>query len=350
MNSKSSDLNSRRYGGCTLTGALSVTTQITDAVTVIHGPAGCSHHNTSLLHAVGLEQGDFTLPRIVSSNMSEQDIIFGGEGTLERAIDTAMEQDPGAICVLTSCVSETIGDDAALVCSRERGVPVVHIPTGGFLGGTFDSGLVRALRVLGVSATSRSAIEGTATIIGEKNLEYEVEEHFAEVSRILAAMDIDIRLRFIREIETADLARVGEGTVNILRDPALAPVGEELHRRFQTPFIPGFPVGRSGTRSFIREVARWCGCDPTDALREEEGRFEEVMTEFDDLRGMAVWPEGGAPGEELPALVALLEELADDLSIRITPGGVPVPCPVPAPVGPGGLRRLLHRWRRSVHA
>jgi len=350
MNSKSSDLNSRRYGGCTLTGALSVTTQITDAVTVIHGPAGCSHHNTSLLHAVGLEQGDFTLPRIVSSNMSEQDIIFGGEGTLERAIDAAMDYDPGAICVLTSCVSETIGDDAAAVCSRDRGVRVVHIPTGGFLGGTFDSGLVRALRVLGASATPLSATGGTATVIGEKNLEYEVDEHYSEVSRILADMDIDIQLRFIRGIRTADLARVGGGAVNILREPALSPVGEDLHRRFQTPAVSGFPVGRAGTRSFIREVARCCGCDPTDTLREEEARFDEVTTEFDDLRGIAVWPEGGAQMEDNPASAALLETLAQELSLRITPGGVPVPCPVPAPVGPAGLRRLLHRWRRSVHA
>ncbi|MDD4252108.1 MAG: oxidoreductase, partial [Methanoculleus horonobensis] len=48
MNSNPSPSNSSRFEGCTLTGALSVLTEVRDAVSVIHGPAGCTHHNFSL--------------------------------------------------------------------------------------------------------------------------------------------------------------------------------------------------------------------------------------------------------------------------------------------------------------
>ena len=48
---------SSRLEGCTLTGALSVTTEVTDGVTIIHGPAGCSQHNASLLLATLLDRG-----------------------------------------------------------------------------------------------------------------------------------------------------------------------------------------------------------------------------------------------------------------------------------------------------
>ncbi|MHC1629805.1 MAG: nitrogenase component 1 [Methanoculleaceae archaeon] len=336
-------------GGCTLTGALSVTTQIRDAVTVIHGPDGCAHHNISLLHALGLEQDDLTLPRIVSSHIGEREVIFGGEGALRDAIAVAMDYDPAAVYVLTSCVTGTIGDDAAAVCtSGDWGVPVIHISTAGFLGGTFESGFIHALRILSETIPPADGIEdGSATIIGEKNLEYGVEEHFQEVSRILATLDIDVGLRFVRGIETADLRRLGEGAVNILRDSSLVPLGEELRKRFHTPFVTGFPIGLAGTSAFIREVARWCGCDPGDALREEEARYREIIDEFDDLRNLAVWP-GDLPESYPPEAAALIRELAGALSLRITPDGVPIPCPVPPPVGPEGVGRLLHRWRRSV--
>ena len=62
-------LNLSRYGGCTLTGALSVTTQVRDAITVVHGPKGCTHHNFSLLHATGLDNDRVLLPDMFSTGL-----------------------------------------------------------------------------------------------------------------------------------------------------------------------------------------------------------------------------------------------------------------------------------------
>ena len=82
MTLRPSPSNLCRSAGCTLTGALSVTTHVCDAITLVHGPAGCTHHNFSLLHATSLDNDHVSLPPLVSTGLSETDVIFGGEGAL----------------------------------------------------------------------------------------------------------------------------------------------------------------------------------------------------------------------------------------------------------------------------
>ena len=79
-------MHTSRSGGCTLTGALSVTTQVRNAASIIHGPKGCAHHNFSLFHATLLDNEKATLPDLVSSALDECDIVFGGEDALTRSI------------------------------------------------------------------------------------------------------------------------------------------------------------------------------------------------------------------------------------------------------------------------
>ena len=93
MNLKPSPTHTSRSGGCTLTGALSVTTQVRDAASIIHGPRGCAHHNFSLFHATLLDNEQAALPDLVSSALDESDIIFGGEDALARSIRSVCERD-----------------------------------------------------------------------------------------------------------------------------------------------------------------------------------------------------------------------------------------------------------------
>ncbi|HMK15433.1 MAG TPA: nitrogenase component 1, partial [Methanomicrobiales archaeon] len=78
--------SSSRLEGCTLSGALSVTTEVTDGLTLVHGPAGCSQHNASLLHATLLGRDSSRLLRMISSDLDEAGVIFGGEGALASAL------------------------------------------------------------------------------------------------------------------------------------------------------------------------------------------------------------------------------------------------------------------------
>ena len=338
--------SSSRLEGCTLTGALSVTTEVTDGVTIIHGPAGCSQHNASLIHATLLDHDTPHLLRILSSGLDEAGVIFGGEGTLAASIREAISGDPSAIFVLSTCVVQTIGDDVAGVCRRDWGVPVVPIPSSGFLGGGFADGMRNALIALGDPAGDTGDRDGGITLVGEKNLEHDVEENFAEVSRLLDLLGEKPALRFVRGMKAKGVQGLARGRLNILREPELRAVGDSFAGRFGTPYLDSFPVGLSGSLRFLEEVARLLGLDPTGALEEERAFQEGALARFEDLRGerIRIGPSSG------DAARPFATELASSLGLVPREDGVPLPVPSPLPVGTAGVVRLLHRWRKVLHA
>jgi nitrogenase molybdenum-iron protein alpha/beta subunit len=344
-------LNLSRFEGCTLTGALSVLTEVRDAACVIHGPAGCTHHNFSLLHATLLANGRVEVPHLFATHLTENDIIFGGEEALERSIEQVLSLSPApaAIFVLSTCIVETIGDDTVAVCAKPRGIPVIAVPTAGFLGGVFECGVRNALS--SVASLAGPAVDKTlsANLVGEKNLEYGVDENAAEVARLLRRLGIGINLRFVRGIRIHDLGRLGSAAINILREPALRPVGEDLCQRFGTPCIDSFPTGLHGTCRFLEEVGRICGVDASTAVEEERAYQAAMLEEFADIVGSKVCFQTAHPMLEVdPDARTLLDECIELLDLTVAPDGVQIPVPCPAPVGTSGFRRMLHRWRLLI--
>ena len=345
---KPSPSNLCRSGGCTLTGALSVTTHVRDAVTVVHGPKGCSHHNFSLLHATSLGNDALICPNLVSTGLMETEIIFGGEQALDRTLDSVLRYNPGAIFVLSTCIVDTIGDDVGMVCGKVRGVPVIPVPTAGFLGGTFQNGVNNALIALaGMAAPGTKNESRTVNIIGEKNLEYEVRENYGEVSRLLSEIGVSVNTRFVHDIPSEQIARLGEARLNILRDPALIPVGKYLKNRLGIPYIPSFPFGISGTFTFLKTVADACGVKCRDAVDAERALQVATLADFSDLAGSTISLENALVDQDC---IRTMRKLARALNLKIKKTGKQVPLPATPPVGVAGMRRMLHRWRRAIHA
>jgi len=340
-------IHTSRFGGCTLTGALSVTTHVRNTASIVHGPKGCTHHNFSLLHATGLDNETVTLPDLVSTALCESDIVFGGEAALLRTLESVAERGVDAIFVLSTCIVDTIGDDVAAICSREYGVPVVIVPTAGFLGGTFQNGVVNALCAIADTAEP-CPVNDRVNIIGEKNLEYEVEENYAEVTRLLDMLGISVNIRYVHDITFDEIGTLGAARLNLLREPALLPVGNYLKQRFGTPFIPTFPLGLSGTLSFVEAVAGTFGIDSSRAVEKERMFQTDTLAGFSDLTGLAASFD---PAMSDPDGVYSSSEVADALRIRMEKPGNRGASFVPGtPVGTTGVRRMLHRWRRQLHA
>ncbi|MCQ8893141.1 MAG: nitrogenase component 1 [Methanolinea sp.] len=333
-------------GGCTLSGALSVTTEIEGCITIIHGPRGCAHHNFSLFHALSVARRDPRLPVVVSSDLGERDVIFGGEEVLDAIIKKACERKPPLVCVLSTCVTGAIGDDVEAVCRGYSSPPVISIPTAGFLGGGFLDGHIQALKALTSLAKPAKKCRGVA-IVGEKTLEYEREEHYKEVARLLSTIGIPVVTRFVSRSTAGAIARIGSPSLNILRDPSMVPVGKFLEKKFGTPYIESFPLGLGGTLRFLEEVGEYFSIDTSGAVAEEEARQKRILCEFASLRGQSISLRGpsGEPVDSPPC-----RDLAPAIGVSIREDGRPFPLPDPFPVGTAGVRRLLHRWRRCCHA
>lgn len=80
-------------------------------VIVMHGPAGCSFMASRPLENAGV--------RVVTSSMKDNDLIFGGGRSLEKALKEAKERfDPRTIAVIGTCASTIIGDDIKATIGR----------------------------------------------------------------------------------------------------------------------------------------------------------------------------------------------------------------------------------------
>jgi nitrogenase molybdenum-iron protein alpha/beta subunit len=344
MNSKTSLSNTCRYGGCTLTGALAVTAFVPDGISIIHGPSGCAHHHVSLLHSTLMQYEILPMPRIMTTGLGEREVIFGGEESLEETIAAAIERSPNAVFVISTCVTGTIGDDTEGICRREWSIPVIPIDCAGFLGGTFSDGFSRALTSLSTLIDEGSAEGEGVNIVGERNLEVEVEENFCEVYRILKALDIPVNVRFVRNTPASGLGRFAGGNVNLFREDPDGALSRFFTEKYRIPGIGGFPIGPAGSCRLIRRLGGMFGRDTMDVIREEKAQWQELAADFSDLRGGRITLQPPATAGEWADAVSL----ASCIGCTITDAGIPVPWN--GPIGIGGARRMLRIWRRRMYA
>lgn len=105
-------------GGCILNFFITIRiSTIQDGVMIVHAPVGCSAVSTGyreVFRAVPVELG--RPPHIdfhwLTTNLSQEDVIFGGGEKLKTAIREAENRySPKSIFILTSCVSGVIGED-----------------------------------------------------------------------------------------------------------------------------------------------------------------------------------------------------------------------------------------------
>ena len=158
---------------------------------------------------------------------------------------------------------------------------------------------------------------------------------------------LPVGIRFVRHLSLDDIPALGAAQLNILRDPSLVPVGDYLRQRFGTPYIPSFPTGLSDTLAFIGSVAAACRIDAKRALEIEQALQAEVLADFADIGDS----QGVFCGPVMdPESSRAAKEAADALHIRVSGNESAHPLPVHPVVGTSGVRRMLHRWRRAIHA
>jgi len=340
-------ISEKRLGGCALGGSLAVTSFIRDGITIIHSPQGCAHQMFSAYHAMAADSDTFSIPKVIVSNITNREVIFGGEEALLEALDRADAENPALISVVTSCVPETIGDDVEGVCaSHSAAERIVYIPASGFLGGSSQDGENIALIHLAKLAEPAETIPKTAVIIGEKNLESEVEENYAEVCRLLARLGITVSLRFCRNISAADIRKLGTADFFIIRDERVEEAGRSIAERFKRPYVSSFPNGLSGSIRFLREAGVSCGMSETEimeAVSAEEAYQEEQLSIFRELSGMKV----SLGFEPFAGCHAVAREAMQRLNISEAADGMEIKLPFYLPVGLSGVLKMLYLWRRE---
>mgnify|MGYP000854137917 CR=1 FL=1 len=250
---------------CRLFGAIKALGTMKNTAILVHGPRGCVYHVVYILSMRGEHA-----PRIYSTCLDEEDVIFGAEHKLTRAIeelDRALS--PEVIAVLSCCASDIIGEDVA---SSVRGASVsarvLALDSGGFEGDHAGGYADTLAAIATMLAGSSGAVESSrVNLIGVLRSGPDL----AEMKRLLASVGVTTGTVLTAGSGIDDLARAGDAALNIvLCEISGLKAAEVLRQRFGTPFTTvDLPIGRPATDRFLATVLHGLGMmheRPTAAL------------------------------------------------------------------------------------
>jgi nitrogenase iron protein len=263
--------------GCAFNGAMSICTQVEDSICIAHGPESCAHITyqgiTSAPRRFILERGIVlpytSAPPVVSSQMNEGVMIFGGTETLRKKILEVKARNPGrkpaVIFVLTTCPSGVIGDDIRFVRDYEdQDTRIVPIPADGVIGGDYLQGIFIAYMEIAKALIDRnvSAEENTVNIVAEKAETNARSESLRYVTEILGRFGIKINCNFLCETKVESIRAFKRGKLNILayNDYMGRTIRDFLKGEFGAEFLDEpFPTGFRESCAWVRRIGEYFG-------------------------------------------------------------------------------------------
>jgi nitrogenase molybdenum-iron protein alpha chain len=280
--------------GCTYAGCKGVIMGPTrDIVNLVHGPIGCSFYAwlTRRNQTDPGPEGENYMPYCFSTDMQEQDIIFGGEKKLETAIQEAYDLfHPKSIAVFATCPVGLIGDDIHTVTANMKK--------------KFGDCNVYAFSCEGYKGVSQSAGHHIANnqvfrhIVGENdevkpgkykiNLlgEYNIGGDGFEIDRIFAKCGITCISTFSGNSTYDQFASSHTADLNaVMCHRSINYVADMLEVKYGIPWIKVNFIGAESTAKSLRKIARYFGeqdlIDQVEKVIAEE--MPDVLAARDDV-------------------------------------------------------------------
>jgi nitrogenase molybdenum-iron protein alpha chain len=268
--------------GCTYAGCKGVIMGPTrDIVNITHGPIGCAFYSwlTRRNQTDPGPDGENYMPYCFSTNMQDQDIIFGGEKKLADAIQEAYDLfHPKSIAVFATCPVGLIGDDIHTVTKNMKE--------------KFGDCNVYAFSCEGYKGVSQSAGHHIANnqvfrhIVGENdevkpgkfkiNLlgEYNIGGDGFEIDRIFEKCGITCISTFSGNSTYDQFASAHTADLNtVMCHRSINYVADMLETKYGIPWIKVNFIGAEATAKSLRKIAEYFG--DKDLIK----RVEEVIAE-----------------------------------------------------------------------
>lgn len=260
-------------GGCAFDGASIALVPITDVAHLVHGPIACSGNSWGSRGS--LSSGPMIYKMGFTTDLSENDIIFGGEKKLYRAIREVQDRyHPAAVFVYLTCVTALIGDDIDAVCqaaSEKFGLPVVPVSSPGFVGsknlGNRIGGEALLAHVVGTQEPEFTT-PYDINLIGEYNIAGEMWG----VLPLLEKLGIRVLAKITGDARYHEVACAHRAKLNVMIcSKALINMAQKMQDRYGIPYIEASIYGVADMDQLLRAIAQQLG-DP--ALQE---RVEELI-------------------------------------------------------------------------
>lgn len=245
---------------CAYDGARVVLMPITDVIHLVHGPIACAGNSWDNR---GARSSDSQLYRRgFTTEMLENDVIFGGEKKLYKAIlDLAdrYKDQARAIFVYATCVTAMTGDDLEAVCtaaSEKVAIPIIPVNTPGFIGDkNIGNRLAGEILYKYVIGTTEPPVLGEYPInlIGE----YNIAGDLWGMLPLFDKLGIQVLSCFSGDARFEELRYAHRAKLNIIIcSKSLTNLAKKMQKNYGMPYLEESFYGMTDTAKALRDIAR----------------------------------------------------------------------------------------------
>ncbi|OPY05508.1 MAG: Nitrogenase molybdenum-iron protein alpha chain [Syntrophus sp. PtaB.Bin001] len=279
--------------GCAYAGCKGVVLGPTrDILQITHGPIGCAFYSW-------LTRRNQTRPKTpdspnfmtytMSTDMQEEEIIFGGEKKLRKAVQEAIDAfHPKAIGIFSTCPVGLIGDDVHAVArdmeAANPGVNIFAFSCEGYKGVSQSAGHHIANNkiftdVIGEQDDPPTDKPYRFSILGE----YNIGGDAFEIERITEKCGLSVHATFSGNSEYEDFASAHTVDLNVVMcHRSINYMADMMEKKYGIPWFKINFIGAGATAKSLRKIAAYF---EDEALKQRvEEVIAEEMTEVEKVR------------------------------------------------------------------
>ena len=277
--------------GCCYAGCKGVVLGPTrDMVHIVHGPIGCSFYawltRRNQTKPVTAEDANY-IPYCFSTDMQEEEIIFGGEKKLKQAVQEAYDLfHPKAITIFATCPVGLIGDDIHSVAREMKqalGINVIGFSCEGYKGVSQSAGHHIAnneifKHIVGTDDTVSTG-QYKINLLGEYNIggdAFEIERLFEKVGiTLVSTFSGNSTYDQFANAHTADLNLIMcHRSINYMADM--------MEKKYGIPWLKVNFIGADATAKSLRKIAEYY--EDAELMARIETFIAEEMAEVIQVR------------------------------------------------------------------
>lgn len=281
-------LDKQRYK-CALA-AMQTVQAIDRACPVLHSGPGCAQKLSDTTGSSG-----YLSPQIFPcTSINEKDVVFGGVKKLETTIANALKViDADLYVVLTGCIPEIVGDDAAEIVSRfaDADKPVVFAPTAGFKGNNYK-GHEQVVEAIVTQYLKKSDKKQKGLVNLWADVPYQDLfwlGNIRELENLLREIGLTPNTIFGYQRGIENINKIPEAEFNLLVSPWVGLKNmKTMEKKLGIPYLhyPVLPIGATETGKFLREVGKFAHVDEAkveEVIKKHEDYFYYLISRYADL-------------------------------------------------------------------
>ncbi|MFA6507134.1 MAG: nitrogenase molybdenum-iron protein alpha chain [Treponemataceae bacterium] len=269
--------------GCTYAGCKGVVVGPTrDILQITHGPIGCGFYSWLTRRNQTRTESpadDNFMPYSLSTDLQDNDIVFGGEKKLRVAVKEAFETfHPKAIAIFSTCPVGLIGDDVHAVArdmSAELGITVFGMSCEGYKGVSQSAGHHIANNAVFTHVVGKNPVEPEGKFKINMLGEYNIGGDSFELERILGNLGVTLVTTFSGNSTFVSMGQAPFADVNLVMcHRSINYMAEMMETKYGVPWFKVNFIGAGPTAKSLRHLAEYFGdaelTATTEALIEAE--------------------------------------------------------------------------------